>query len=398
MMRILFLLPAVALLCGQHAAQAMCPFCPPASVTLSEQVAESDAVVLGSWVKVTKTGSADASEAVTMFEAVSILKDFREAFKDGSHITVPEEVQGQAGNLFLLFGKILERDSDVLTWETPKPISEIGFQYVKQAPAPETPKEKRLRYFLKFLEYPDPLLSDDAYSEFAGASYDDLVLIKEAFSREKLRKWINDDNTLASRLGLYGLMLGLCGSEDDVKLLEAKILDEADKTRLGIDGIMGGYLLLTGEKGMDLLEKTKIQNPKSPLADVHAAMAAFRFFWQFGQGIIPKDRLKSAVRKLLDRPEVADMAIADLSRWKDWSIQDRLMDLYKTGDPSNPLGEISTRQSVIRYMIASTLDLPETGDVPPHVLKGKKHLETLRMLDPKAVERAERLMLPTNPK
>jgi hypothetical protein len=183
-----------------------------------------------------------------------------------------------------------------------------------------------------------------------------------------------------------------------VKLLEGKILDEADKTRLGIDGIMGGYLLLTGEKGMGLLEETKIQNPKSPLADVYALMSAFRFLWQYGQGVVPKDRLKSAVRKLLDRPEVADMAITDLARWKDWSIQDRLMDLYKKGDPSNPLGEISTRQAVIRYMIASTLDQPETGDAPPHVLKGKEHLEALRQLDPKAVDRAERLMFPSKEK
>ncbi len=298
-MRVLFWLLVVSFHSGQHFAQAMCPFCPPASVTLSEQVAESDAVVLGSWVKSSKTEQEDSALTVTTFEVVSALKDFREAFKQGSQITVPEEVPGQAGNLFLLFGIALETDLDVLTWDTPKPISEIGYQYVRQAPAPETPKEKRLRYFLKFLEYPDPLLSDDAYSEFAGADYEDLVLIKEAFSREKLRRWITDEDTLASRLGLYGLMLGLCGSAEDVKLLEAKILDEADKTRLGIDGIIGGYLLLTGEKGMDLLEETKIQNSKAPLADVYAVMSAFRFLWQYGQGVVPKDRLRTAVRFLL---------------------------------------------------------------------------------------------------
>jgi hypothetical protein len=97
---------------------------------------------------------------------------------------------------------------------------------------------------------------------------------------------------------------------------------------------------------------------------------------------------------LVDRPEVADLAIADLSRWKDWTLQDRLMEIYKTGDPNNPLGEISVRQAVIRYMIASTLDKPETGDPPPHVIQGRKHLETLRELDPKTVGRSERLMLP----
>ncbi len=123
-------------------------------------------------------------------------------------------------------------------------------------------------------------------------------------------------------------------------------------------------------------------------------MSAFRFLWQYGQGVIAKDRMRAAVRLLLDRPEVADFAIADLARWKDWSVQDRLMEIYKKGDPGNPLGAIAVRQAVIRYMIACTLDKPKTGDLLPHVLKAKKHLETLRKLDPKTVERCERAMLP----
>ena len=392
MMRTIFRLSLLAFLCGQHAASAMCPFCPPASVTLSEQVAGSDAALLASFVKTVKT-SGDDSQAATTFEVKSLLKNFRETIKNGSQITVPESVTGKAGDLFLLLAKTEGRESDILLWDPPKPITEIGFQYIKQAPPPESSEDKRLRYFLKFLEYPDPLLADDAYSEFAGAEYEDLVLIKEAFSREKIRKWINDPETLASRLGLYGLMIGLCGDQDDARLLEAKILDEADKTRLGIDGIMGGYLLITGQKGLELLEESKIKNPEAPVSDVHALMSAFRFLWQYEPTLIPKDRLKAAVRMLLDRPEVADLAIADLARWKDWTIHDRLMEVYKKGDPGNPLGEISVRQSVIRYMIASTLDKPETGEDPPHVVKAKKHLETLRKLDPKAVQRAERLMV-----
>ncbi len=360
---------------------------------MSEQVAGSDAALLASFVKTVKPAG-DDSQSAAEFEVVSLIKNFRETIKRGSQITVAESVAGQPGDLFLLLAKTEGRESDILVWEPPKPITEIGFQYVKQAPPPESPKHKRLRYFLKFLEYPDPLLADDAYTEFAAADYEDLVLIKEDFSREKLRQWITDPDTLASRLGLYGLMLGLAGRGEDAKLLKAKILDEADKTRLGIDGIMGGYLLLTGEEGMKLLEDTKIENPKAPIADVHALMSAFRFLWQYDETVVPKDRLKAAVRKLLDRPEAADLAIADLARWKDWTIHDRLMELYKKGDPSNPLGEISIRQAVIRYMIASTLDKPETGEAPPHVVKAKKHLETLRLLDPKAVERAERLMVP----
>ncbi len=262
-MRLLFGILIAAVLGGQNAAWAMCPFCPPAGETLSEQVAGADAVALASWVKT--TASKTENQAATTFEIVSLLKNFRETLTKGATLNIPQEVAGQAGNLFLLLGKTQGRDAKVLVWETPQPISEIGFYYVKQAPVPESPKGKRLRYFLRFLEYPDPLLANDAYGEFTAANYDDLVLIKDAFSREKLRKWIENPDTLASRLGLYGLMLGLCGDPGDAELLEAKILDDADKTRLGIDGIIGGYLLLTGDKGMRVLEESKIKNPQSPL-------------------------------------------------------------------------------------------------------------------------------------
>jgi len=386
-----------ALFLGQNRSWAMCPFCPPASTTLSEQVADSDAVALASLVESSSDSSDENASPTSTWKVVSILKNFREMLQKDGELKIPENVAGQPGDLFVLMGTAEGREANVLTWDSPQPISEIGFQYLKQAPAPETAKTKRLKYFLKFLEYPDPLLANDAYSEFAAANYEDLVLIKDAFSRERLRKWINDPDTLASRLGLYGLMLGLAGNEDDAELLKSKILDDSDTTRLGIDGIMGGYLLLTGEEGMKLLEETKIENPDAPVADVHAAMAALRFLWDFGEGVVPKPRLKSAMRTLIDRPEVADLAIADLARWKDWSIQDKLMEVYKKGDPDNPLGQIAIRRAVIRYMIASTLDRPQDADSEKpreHVATGEKHLETLRKLDPKAVARAERFMRP----
>ncbi len=380
-----------ALLIGaSRPAIAMCPFCAPASATLSEQAAESDAVALARLVKTTK--AKDNAAATTTLEVVSVLKNFGNRLEEKGNVQVAGEAGGKTGDLFLLMGTAEGRDAKAWTWDAPQPISEIGFYYLKQAPGPEAAKDKRLRYFLKFLEYPDPLLATDAYSEFAKANYDDLVLIKDAFSRKKIQTWIENPDTLASRLGLYGLMLGISGDKADAELLKAKILDDADKTRLGIDGIMGGYLLLTGEAGMDLLEKTKIKNPKAPIADVHAAMAAFRFLWQYGHGVIPNGRLRSAMRLLVDRPGVADMAIADLARWQDWSVQDRLMEIYKKGNPDNPLGEIAVRRAIIRYMIAGTLDGKDDPEPPPYVAKAKKHLETLRQLDPRTVENFERLM------
>ena len=109
-MRMRFSILLIIILTGQHSVLAMCPFCPPASVTLSDQIAASDAVVLASWVKTRKAKGDEESSARTVFEIVALLKNFREALETGSQITVPEEVSGQAGNLFLLLGSTEGRE------------------------------------------------------------------------------------------------------------------------------------------------------------------------------------------------------------------------------------------------------------------------------------------------
>ena len=76
--------------------------------------------------------------------------------------------------------------------------------------------------------------------------------------REKIRKWFDDPDTAVTRIGLYGVLLGLCGDESDVKRVEHKILYPDSDFRLGLDGIMFGYLILNGENGLQVLEESKM--------------------------------------------------------------------------------------------------------------------------------------------
>ena len=325
-------------------------------------------------------------------EVVSILKNFQDRLKAKGEVQVPGQVTGRAGDLFLLTGTAEGRDSTTLTWDTPQPISEIGFYYLKQAPGPEAAKEKRLRYFLKFLEYPDPLLATDAYSEFAKADYGDLVLIKDALPREKIRTWIQNPGTLASRLGLYGLMLGICGNKADAELLKAKILDNADKTRLGIDGIMGGYCCSPAKRGWSFWKRPRSKIRRPPW---RTCMPRWRRCGSYGNPVTARFP-KTACDRRCGCWWTAPM-------WRTWRLptwpagttgacRDRLMEIYKKGNPDNPLGEIAVRRAIIRYMIASTLAGKDDPAPPPHIAKGKQHLETLRKLDPRTVENFERLM------
>jgi hypothetical protein len=185
-------------------------------------------------------------------------------------------------------------------------------------------------------------------------------------------------------------MLGLCGDEEDAALMQAKIAENTENFRLGIEGVMGGYLLLTGESGLDAIEKSKLLSKDVPFSETYAAMQALRFMWTYGNGRISPERLRSSMRLLLDRPEVADLVVADLARWKDWSVQSRLMDLYGAEGYDIP----SIKRSIIRYMIASTKDVSPGGgeqEPPPHVAQGVKYLQKLRDKDAKMVNESERL-------
>jgi len=368
---------------------AACPFCSAPSLTLSEQLAQSDAAVLVQWVE--GTAATEKSAGTTVYEIRQIVRNDQGKLKNGERVTLPRYRAGKVGDLFLLLGT----RGTVIEWSSPLEVTEASFQYMAQAPSPESPAAKRLEYFVKFLEFPDPLVANDAYGEFANAPYEDITKLGKQLPREKLRGWVMNPETPQTRLGLYGLLIGLCGNEEDAQVVQKKIQESTDDFRLGIDGLMSGYLLLTGPKGLDVIDESKLKNRDIPFSETYAAMQALRFMWRYGDSRIEKERLRQSMRILLERPELADLVIADLARWQDWSVQDRLMDLYGQGEFNIP----SIKRAVVRYMLVSSKDVPaeatagEDAKLPTHVVKGREYLAQLRKDDEKTVTEAERFFL-----
>jgi hypothetical protein len=363
-----------------------CPFCEAPSLTLSEQLAQADAAVLVQWVEGTKP--TEKLVGSTVYEVKQIVRNHKDTIKVGDRITLRRYRSSNVGDLFMLMGS----KGVSIDWGSPLEVTETGFNYISQAPSPEVPTTRRLEYFVRFLEYPDQMIGTDAYGEFANAPYKDITALADKLPTKKIRKWITSPDTPATRLGLYGLMIGLCGDEEDAKLMAAKIAEQTDDFRLGVDGLMSGYLLLTGEKGLDLIDETKLRNRDVPFSETYAAMQALRFMWRYADGRIEKERLRQSMRILLDRPELTDLVIADLARWKDWSVQDRLMSIYG----EDPYNIPSIKRAVVRYLLVCSKDVPEDATagensvLPEHVTKAREHVAALRKRDAKTVNEAER--------
>ncbi len=396
---------AVALLFAVSNSATSCPFCSAPSLTLTEQVSQADAVVLVKWVggqpaKISDSGS-------TEFEVVDVVHQPDEGkLAKGSKINLVRYRAAKPGEQFMLFGTKADK---MIEWGSPLEVSKSGYDYMRNSPKPTVGTTERLRYFVEYLETGDRMIADDAFGEFANAAYADVAKISKDLPRDRLRKWLTSKDVSPGHLGLYGMMLGLCGDESDAKLMESKILEKTDDFRLGVEGIMGGYLLLTRDAGLEVLETQKLKNKKAQFSETYAAMQALRFMWQYGDGRISHDRLRESMRVLLDRPELADLVIADLSRMKDWSVQDKLMAMY---DDEGLIP--SVKRAIVRYMLSSTKDTgekkpgneafvanssgaalepKETLVLPVHVINGQKCLEELERKDPKTVNEAKRFFL-----
>ena len=127
---------------------------------------------------------------------------------------------------------------------------------------------------------------------------------------------------------------------------------------------------------MKLIEKDFLQNQDAEFTDTYAAIQAIRIAQE--TGIVTKDKSAEAFHYMLDRPKMADLVIPDLARWQDWTVADRLVDLFVNADSDSAW----VRVPVLRYL-----------QVCPNE-DAKKQLARLEMMDPTAAKQAQSFMLP----
>jgi len=369
---------AVALLFINAIATRACPLCNAVKPTVAQQRDAASASFIaeaGAADSAAQSGGAKSSAARQFFTIHTVLKA-PERLRKTESLNVATDGPLKEGTLALLLGSGAD-DAPPEQWQwTAIGLDEASCAYVAKAPSPRTPPAERLAYFARYLEHANPLIAEDAYLEFAHASFDQTVQATASLKMADLRRWLLDPAVPPERKGFYGLALGLATAADDRRqdeeLLRQQILAPAVDFRAGFDGILGGYLMLAGQPALDLLDSRYLANPKAAVGDVQHAMRALRFYHEFGHGIEPQ-RQAEALAHVLDRPEFAAEAITDLARWQYWPILNRLTDLYQRRDYNDP---------VIRRAIVGYLRVCPQGEAA-------KDLDHLREADPKGVGEAE---------
>lgn len=352
-----------------------CPggFCCTYKTSLADQLAQAEVVVLAKQI------NANEQAKQTSFVIQQFLRGKSEELNVGDVVIVQRVLKEDRSGLHLLLGN--EEQPGVLAWGSLGAMSETALAYMLAAPSPELARSQRLPYFLRFLESSDPTIAEDAFLELNSAVWTDYLACLPQLPRDKLREWLRNTETNPARLGLYAQLLGICGNKSDADFLLSHIRQPTDDFRLGIEGYSIGYLWRTGEKGLAVLEEVRLCRKELPFSERYAVMQAIRFMVAHGEDRISRERACESLRLLLEEPELADLVINDLARWKDWSVQDRVMSLYGQGAYDNR----SIKRAIVRYLLNAERALP-----PKAVLQVQVNLEILREKDPKTVKEAER--------
>jgi hypothetical protein len=352
-----------------------CPFCTALKPSLAQLREQAETVALAEVVAV------DPAAKRSDLRIHRVLKG---AARLGGTTTLSTEldIAARTGGLIVLFGEKADAGpANGWSWRAVG-VNETSFAYFARSPSLKTPTHERLQYFAAYLEHADPLLAEDAYLEFGHAPFDEVARVSELLPGDKLRDWLVDPRVPEARKGFYGLAIALAAPEAErattAEFLRKLILAPSDDFRAGFDGVLGGYLLLAGESGLELIEARYLANPQAADGDVRHALTALRFYHEYGHGV-PPARLAQALARLLSRSEFAEAAITDLARWQAWHALDRVVAVYGQGSSSE-----AARRAVVGYLLTCPLE------------RARQELDRLRADDPQGVAAAEAVLSRTS--
>ncbi|WP_286764571.1 MULTISPECIES: hypothetical protein [Rhodopirellula] len=341
-----------------------CPFCSAVSQTLRQEMEVMDAVVVATALQSDLTRNADTGQIKMRIETVLKGGELVEA---GQEVTAVYFGDVAKGRRFMLSG-VDPRD---MQWSclplTPK--SEKYLEKITQL-ADKEPSE-RLLFYYEYLQDEDSMLSRDAYDEFASTPYDEIKKIESALDHDTLVTWIQDPKMSPDRKRMYLTLLGICGDQEDLPMLESMLKSTQKSSRSGLDALIACYLTFAGEQGLPVIDELFLENRKASYADTYAAIMAVRFHGSEG-GVIARSALVQSLHHILDRPDLADLVIPDLARWKDWSQIDRIKQLFLAADAENNW----VRVPAVNYLRACPK--PEAAEA----------IKELEKVDPDSVRRA----------
>ena len=370
----IFAVVLIAVLCGPEIASA-CPFCSAVSLTLAERLGTASAAVVAVPKQIIPvSGGGSLSDPVLLELEVSEVLTGASSLR-GKSFRVPyaARVMPYGPCLLTATASISAERLELADWSIPVLLSPESLAYLRRLPQLPATGPERLVRFLPYLNHPERLLSDDAYNEFAKAPLVEVATLRGKLDRDVVLKRLLDPSLPPHQRRLQWTLLSVCGEPADTAIFDQVLARRQPQAQFDpvLDASISAYLVLGGEPALERIERDYLANTKAEYTDVYAAIMAIRIhgeeYDRFTQA-----RLAAALRQVLAQPMLADLVIPDLARWEDWTVVERLVELYDQATPETAF----TKQPIIQYLQVCPLPAAQQA------------LAALRERDPEVVQQA----------
>jgi hypothetical protein len=343
---------------------AACPLCNPTGTSFANEIAQADFILYGT---LSNPRGEDLRKGTTDM-AIDVIIKSHDMVKGKKEITIPRYVVPTAKNVkYLIFFNVVDGKLDPYRGEEVPADSNLPKYLQGAIDVRSKDMATRLRYFFNYLEDKDVIISQDAYNEFAVADYKEVREVAEKLPAETLLKWIKDPNTRGSRFGLYGLMIGHCGKPEHAKALRELLNDKERSFSSGLDGVLAGYIMLDPKGGWEYL--TSLVKGDSEFPVKYAALRTARVFWEYRTDIVPHKQVLEIMKTLMDQPDIADMPIEDLRKWKVWDLTPQVLG-YAAKESHNTI-PINNR-AILKFAIAASWADPKNTAAASFVTDARK--------------------------
>lgn len=344
------------------AVAAACPFCGAQGQTLAGEVSQADFIVLGV-MKNPVQDPADFTRGTTELHIETKIKD--NPFLNGKKVlSVPRVIKpgpNEKEVRYMLFCAVIPDDAepknmakakfDAYRGEQVAADSKMPDYLTKAIDARKKSGAERLRFFFGYLTDSDLVIATDAQMEFGNTEYGEVRELatdkQHPLPADKIAAWLKDKNTPSSKYGLLGLLLGHAGTAKHADLLRAMIDDKENQFNSGLDGIFAGYILLDQEKGWKRLLAFSKEQP-AEFNTQFTVLKVFRFFHDYRPDVVPKATVIDGMKHLVGLPDIADMPIEDLRKWKRWDLTDFILQ-FDAVPTHNKFGIV--RRAILRFAI-----------------------------------------------
>jgi hypothetical protein len=225
-----------------------------------------------------------------------------------------------------------------------------------------------LRVAAKHLDDADPQIAEEAFLAFAKADDKLVNQVAKSVSPEMLRKLMKTPDLEPERLSMYAYLLGACGDKNDVEQLRKLLKDPSPRMFRAYEGILAGYIMMQPKEGWAFTHET-LRDAKSEFVLRYAVLRTLRFFYNAN----PEEHAANVLLGeglAIAQPDVADVAIQDLMRWKRWDHTKLIVSCYDRASHQSPL----VKNSLVRYALAC----PQS--------EAKTLVERVRRDDPKLLQ------------